>query len=78
VHDGLRAHDNCGRPPACRSGTHSLSRNTVIKIYRTVILPVALRECETWSRIKGATLGAGGTELGAEEDIWPVERGNGR
>jgi hypothetical protein len=26
-----------------------LSRNLKIKIYRTIILPVALYECETWS-----------------------------
>ena len=26
-----------------------LSKNLKIKIYRTIILPVALYECETWS-----------------------------
>ena len=27
-----------------------LSKNLTVKIYRTVILPVVLYECETWSR----------------------------
>jgi hypothetical protein len=26
-----------------------LSKNTKIKIYRTILLPVVLYECETWS-----------------------------
>ena len=29
--------------------TSLLSKNTNIKIYRTIILPVVLYECETWS-----------------------------
>jgi len=32
-----------------------LSRNLKIKIYRTVILPVVLYGCETWSHIEGGT-----------------------
>jgi hypothetical protein len=30
-----------------------LSKNTKIKIYRTIILPVVLYGCETWSHTKG-------------------------
>jgi hypothetical protein len=29
--------------------SHLLSRNVKIKIYRTIILPVVLYGCETWS-----------------------------
>jgi hypothetical protein len=29
--------------------SHLLSRNVKIKIYKTIILPVVLYECETWS-----------------------------
>jgi hypothetical protein len=29
--------------------SHSLSRNIKIRIYRTIILPVLLFGCETWS-----------------------------
>jgi hypothetical protein len=29
--------------------SHLLSRNVKVKIYKTVILPVVLHECETWS-----------------------------
>jgi hypothetical protein len=48
-----------------------LSRNTKIKIYRTIILSVVLYGCETWSltlreehRLRVLR------EEGAEEDIW--------
>jgi hypothetical protein len=29
--------------------SHLLSRNVKVKIYKTIILPVVLYECETWS-----------------------------
>jgi hypothetical protein len=45
-----------------------LSRNLKIRIYKTVILPVVLYGCETWS----LTLREERTE-GAEEDIWTEE-----
>ena len=32
---------------------HDFSNNLKIKIYKTIILPVMLYGCETWSHIKG-------------------------
>jgi hypothetical protein len=43
-----------------------LSKNIKIRIYKTVILPVVLYGCETWS----LTLGE---EQGTEENIWTEE-----
>jgi hypothetical protein len=43
-----------------------LSKNIKIRIYRTLILPVVLYGCETWS----LTLRE---EQGAEENIWTEE-----
>jgi hypothetical protein len=43
-----------------------LSKNLKIRIYKTIILPVVLYGCETWS----LTLRE---EQGAEEDIWTKE-----
>jgi hypothetical protein len=36
-----------------------LSRNLKIIIYKTIILPVVLYGCETWTDIKGGTLAGG-------------------
>jgi hypothetical protein len=43
-----------------------LSRNLKVKIYKTIILPVVLNGCETWS----PTLREEHREQGAEENIW--------
>jgi hypothetical protein len=32
---------------------HLLSKNLKIRLYKTIILPVVLYECETWSLILG-------------------------
>jgi len=55
-----------------------LSKNLKINIYRNIILPLVLYECETWSltlreerRLRGFEKG------GVEENIWTYEgRGN--
>ena len=44
-----------------------MSKNIKIRIYKTIILPVVLYGCETWS----LTLKE---EDGAEENIWTEER----
>jgi hypothetical protein len=51
-----------------------LSKNLKIRIYKTVILPVVLYGCETWSDVKGGTQTEGVSEHGAEENIWTEER----
>jgi hypothetical protein len=48
---------------------HLPSKNIKIKIHRTIILPVVLLECKTWS----LTLAEGVQEQGAEEDIWAYD-----
>ena len=44
-----------------------LTKNTKIKIYRTIILPVVLYGCETWSLTSWEERAG---EWGAEENIW--------
>jgi hypothetical protein len=51
-----------------------LSRNIKVKIYKTIILPVVLYGCETWS----FTLREGNNRLrvfenGSKENIWTKE-----
>jgi hypothetical protein len=44
----------------------SAVKNVKIRIYKTIILPLVLYECENWSlRLR--------EEQGAEEDIWTEE-----
>jgi hypothetical protein len=48
-----------------------LSKNTKIKIYRTIILPVVLYGCETWSLTLRLEHRLRVFEFSnAEEDIW--------
>jgi hypothetical protein len=53
IHEEIKSRLNSGN--ACYHSVHSLlssrllSRNVKVKIYKTVILPVVLYECETWS-----------------------------
>jgi hypothetical protein len=51
-----------------------LSKNLKIRIYRTMILPVVLYGCETWSLTLREEHRLGVFENGAEEDIWTEER----
>jgi hypothetical protein len=53
VHKEIKSRLNLGNA-CCYSlpsllSFHLLSRNTKVKIYRTIILPVVLYGCETWS-----------------------------
>jgi hypothetical protein len=45
-------------------------KNLKIKIYKTVILPVVLYGCETWSLILGEEHRVRVFEKSVEEDIW--------
>jgi hypothetical protein len=49
-----------------RRRTRLLSKNVKIRIYKTIILPVVLYGCETWSLTFRE-------EQGVEEDIWAEE-----
>jgi hypothetical protein len=51
-----------------------ISKNVKIRIYKTVILPVVLYGCETWSLTLREEVGGGGClRTGAKEDIWAKE-----
>jgi hypothetical protein len=50
-----------------------LSENFKIRIYKTIILPVVLYGCETWSLTLREEHRQGVWEQGAEEDIWTEE-----
>jgi hypothetical protein len=53
MHEEIKSRLNSGN--ACYPSVHSLlssrllSRNVKVKIYKTIILPVVLYGCETWS-----------------------------
>jgi hypothetical protein len=47
-----------------------LSKNVNIRIYKSIILPVVLYGCETFSHFKGGTYTEGVGEQGAEDNIW--------
>jgi hypothetical protein len=70
IHDEIKSRLNSGN--ACYHSAQSLlssrliSKNLKIKIYKTVILPVVLYGCETWS----LTLKEEHREQGVDEDIW--------
>jgi hypothetical protein len=57
IHDKIKSRLNSGN--ACYYSvqnilsSHIISKNLKIKIYKTVILPVVLYGCETWSLILG-------------------------
>jgi hypothetical protein len=55
--------------------SHLLSKNLKIRIYKTIILPVVLHGCETWSPTlrEEHKLTKGVWKQGAEEDIWTEE-----
>jgi hypothetical protein len=50
-----------------------LSRNLKIIMYKTIMLPVVLYGCETWSLTLREKQTEGVWEQGAEEDIWTEE-----
>jgi hypothetical protein len=47
-----------------------ISKNLKIKIYKTIILPVVLYGCETWSLTLGEEYRLRVFENSVEEDIW--------
>ena len=47
-----------------------VSRNLKIKIYRTIIIPVVLYGCETWSLTVREEGKVSVSEYGIEENIW--------
>jgi hypothetical protein len=57
IHEEIKNRLNSGN--ACYHSVQSLlssrllSRNVKVKIYKTIILPVVLYGCETWSHAKG-------------------------
>jgi hypothetical protein len=52
-----------------------LSRNVKVKIYKTIILPVVLYGCETWSlTLREEHIGSGLREHGFKENIWTKGR----
>jgi hypothetical protein len=56
IHTSLKAGNTCCHSVQNLSSSSLLSKNVKIKIYRTIILPVVLYGCETWS----LTWGGGG------------------
>jgi hypothetical protein len=51
-----------------------LSKNIKIRIYKTIILPVVLYGCETWSLTLREEHRLKVLDNGAEENIWTEER----
>jgi uncharacterized protein (UPF0548 family) len=67
---------------ACYHSVHNLLSSWLllknlkirIRVYKTVILPVVLYGCKTWSLTLRKEQGLRVFENGAEEDIWTEER----
>ena len=51
MHDQKNIYDVANRRKTMSS--RLVSKNLKVKIYKTIILPVVLYGCETWSHIKG-------------------------
>jgi hypothetical protein len=79
IHDEIKSRVNSG--DACYySAQHFLSsrlisKNLKVKIYRTVILPVVLYGCETWSLTLREEYRLRVFENSVEEDIWTKKGG---
>jgi hypothetical protein len=60
IHEEIKSRLNLGN--ACYHSvqsllsSHLLSRNVKVQIYKTIILPVVLYRCETWSRLGGVVV----------------------
>jgi hypothetical protein len=50
-----------------------LSKNVKVRIYKTIILPVVLYGCETWSLTVRVEHKLSVWEQGVEENIWAKE-----
>ena len=51
----MKSENACYHSVQYRLSSSLLSKNINIKIYRTVILPVVLYGCKTWSHMEGGT-----------------------
>jgi hypothetical protein len=54
--------------------SHLPSKNIKIRMYKTIILPVVLYGCETWSLILREEHRQGVSEQGAEKNVWSEKR----
>jgi hypothetical protein len=54
IKSSLRSGNACYNSVQDLSSSRLLSKNLKIKIYRTIILPVVLNGCETWSLTVGS------------------------
>ena len=60
----LKTGNACYRPVQTLLSSSLLSKNLKIKIFRTIILPVVLYECETWSPTLMEDVGLGRLRTG--------------
>jgi len=68
---GLRYHTlTCSDQANLVPSGRLLSKNVKIKMYRTIILPVVLCGCETWSLTLREERRLSVFEKGVEENIW--------
>jgi hypothetical protein len=56
IKSGLHLRNGCYRSVQSLLSSRLLSRNVKVKIYKTIIFPVVLYGCETWSLILGEEL----------------------
>jgi hypothetical protein len=74
MHEETKSRLNSGN--ACYHSVHSLlssrllSRDVKNKIYKTIILPLVLYGCETWSLTIREERTEGAREQGSEENMW--------
>jgi hypothetical protein len=81
IHDEVKSRLNLGNacyyPVQNLLSSRLISNNLKVKIYeyKTVIFPVVLYGCETWSLTLGEEHRLRVFENSVEEDIWTYERG---
>jgi hypothetical protein len=79
IHDEIKSRLNSGN--ACYHSvqyflsSHLISKKLKIKIYKTVILPLVLYGCKTWSLTLREEHGLRVSENSVEEDIWTQKGG---
>jgi hypothetical protein len=75
IKDGFNSGNVCYYSVQNLLSSRLISRNLKIKIYKTVILPVVLYGCETWSVTLREEHRLRVFENIVEEDIWTLMRG---
>jgi hypothetical protein len=71
IHSRLNSRNACYHSVRSLLSTHLLPRNVKVKIYKTIILPVVLYGCETWSfTLREEHRLRVFEEWDAEENIW--------